>query len=65
MVAGREDHQGLNEWAMLDRIVTSHLGNEDSAKGVRIDDASNAPSAHAINQLPLRGEMMDFWGYGK
>ncbi|KAJ6952286.1 hypothetical protein NC653_041435 [Populus alba x Populus x berolinensis] len=65
MVAGREDQQGLNEWAMLDRIVTSHIGNEDSAKGVRFDDASNAPSAHPINQLPLRGEMMDFWGYGK
>ncbi|KAJ6422275.1 hypothetical protein OIU84_027266 [Salix udensis] len=64
MVAGREDHLGLNKWAMLDRVVTSHLGNEDSSKGVRFDDASNAPSTHPINQLSLREEM-NFWGYGK
>ncbi|CAK7340080.1 unnamed protein product [Dovyalis caffra] len=63
MVSGRDD-QGLNEWAMLDRIVTSHLGNEDSSKGVRFDDANNAPPMHPINQLSLRGEM-DFWRYGK
>ncbi|KAJ6744646.1 hypothetical protein OIU79_030886 [Salix purpurea] len=65
MVAGREDHLGLNKWAMLDRVVTSHLGNDqDSSKGVRFDDASNAPSTHPINQLSLREEM-NFWGYGK
>ncbi|KAJ4847348.1 Protein BEARSKIN2 [Turnera subulata] len=61
MVAGREE--GMNEWAMLDRIVTTQLGNEDSSKGVRYEDA-NAPSVTPINQLSLRGEM-DFWGYGK
>ncbi|XP_010252331.1 PREDICTED: protein BEARSKIN2-like [Nelumbo nucifera] len=55
--------QGLNDWAMLDRLVTSHLGQEDSSKGVRFGDA-NPSSVHQINQLSLRGEM-DFWGYGK
>ncbi|KAK2974446.1 hypothetical protein RJ640_018319 [Escallonia rubra] len=61
MVAGR--NEGLNEWGMIDRLVTSHLGHEDSPKGVRFEDA-NAPSMHQMNQLPLRGEM-DFWGYEK
>ncbi|KAI4331989.1 hypothetical protein L6164_016932 [Bauhinia variegata] len=55
--------EGMNEWGVLDRLVTSHLGNEDSAKGVRFEDA-NAQSVHPINQLSLRGEM-DFWAYGK
>ena len=56
--------EGMNEWGVLDRLVTSHLGNEDSAnKGVRFEDA-NPQSVHQINQLSLRGEM-DFWGYGK
>lgn len=79
MVGGGRDHhhqqqqqqhdQGMNEWGMLDRIVTSHLGNEDSSsKGVRFEDhASTAPttsSVSQINQVPLRGEM-DFWGYAK
>jgi len=60
MVAGR-DEQGMNDqWAVL---VTSHLGNEDSSKGVTFN-AANAPSAHPINQSSLRGEM-DLWGYGK
>ncbi|OMO51499.1 hypothetical protein CCACVL1_29763 [Corchorus capsularis] len=53
-VTGRDDH----EWGMLDRLVTSHMGNEDSSKGVRFQDTN------PINQLSLRGEM-DFWGYGK
>ncbi|GMY07960.1 protein BEARSKIN2 [Fagus crenata] len=61
VTAGRDE--GMNEWTMLDRLVTSHLGNEDSSKGVRFEDA-NASSAHQINQLSLRGEM-DLWGYGK
>ncbi|KAB5529745.1 hypothetical protein DKX38_019826 [Salix brachista] len=66
MVSRRDDHLGMNEWDILDRdiIVTSHLGNEDSSKAVRFQDA-NAPSVHPlVNQLSLRGEM-DFWGYGK
>ncbi|XP_057992393.1 protein BEARSKIN2-like [Hevea brasiliensis] len=65
MGVGRDDHhhQGLNEWSMLDRIVTPHLGNDDSSKGVRFEDANSA-SVNPINQLSLRGEM-DFWGYGK
>ncbi|KAA8544537.1 hypothetical protein F0562_022549 [Nyssa sinensis] len=62
LVAGR-DQGSLNEWGMLDRLVTSHLGHEDSSKGVRFEDA-NASSMQQINQLSLRGEM-DFWGYGK
>lgn len=63
MVAGR-DHDGMNvEWSMLDRLVTSHLGNEESSKGVRFED-TNTSSVHPMNQLSLRGEM-DFWGYGK
>lgn len=62
---GRDHDQGMNEWAMLDRLVTSHLGNDQdsSSKGARYEDA-NASSVGQINQLPLRGEM-DFWGYGK
>ncbi|KAM7477293.1 hypothetical protein LguiB_024536 [Lonicera macranthoides] len=65
MVAGGRD-ENLNEWGMIDhRLVTSQLGgHEDSSKGVRFEDA-NASSMHQINQLSLRGEMMDFWGYGK
>ncbi|XP_043697769.1 protein BEARSKIN2-like [Telopea speciosissima] len=60
MVGGR-DQEGINDWAML---VNSHLGQEDSSKEVRFGDA-NPTSVHQINQLSLRGEMMDFWGYGK
>lgn len=63
------DDQGMSEWAMLDRLVTSHLGNEDStskAAGARYDqDGSGSSTVNQINQqLPLRGEM-DFWGYAK
>ncbi|KAL4311290.1 hypothetical protein GQ457_01G015900 [Hibiscus cannabinus] len=61
---GRDDE---NEWGMLDRLVTSHMGiGQDSNKGVRFEDnaATNGTSVHPINQLSLRGEM-DFWGYGK
>ncbi|XWS23310.1 hypothetical protein CRYUN_Cryun28dG0001300 [Craigia yunnanensis] len=61
-VAGRDE--GMNEWSMLDRLVTSHIGHEDSSKGVRFEDSANATLVHPINQLSLRGEM-DFWGYGK
>ncbi|CAL0329448.1 unnamed protein product [Lupinus luteus] len=55
--------EGMNEWGVLDRLVTSHLGataNEDSSKGVRFEDA---PNPH--HPLSLRGEIMDFWGYSK
>ncbi|KAI4324026.1 hypothetical protein L6164_023594 [Bauhinia variegata] len=58
---GREE--GMNQWGVLDRLVSFHLGNGDSSKGVRYEDA-NAESVHQINQLSLRGEM-DFWAYGK
>ncbi|XP_028805994.1 protein BEARSKIN2 [Neltuma alba] len=66
---GREDQGGFNEWGVLDRLVVTshHLGNEESSKGVRFEDASNPQSVHQINhqqQLSLRGEV-DFWGYGK
>ncbi|XVE70317.1 hypothetical protein DITRI_Ditri10aG0062700 [Diplodiscus trichospermus] len=61
-VAGRDE--GLSEWSMLDRLVTSHIGHEDSSKSVRFEDSTNAPSVHLINQLSLRGEM-DFWSYEK
>ena len=62
--AGREESL-INEWGMqLDRLVTSHLGHEDSSsKGVRFDDG-NGSSVQQMNPLSLRGEM-DFWGYGK
>ncbi|KAF9587155.1 hypothetical protein IFM89_039595 [Coptis chinensis] len=66
MVAGERD-VGLNDWTMLDRLVTPHqLGAEDSSKGVvRFEDATNASSVNQINQqLSIRGEM-DFWGYAK
>ncbi|KAL4313470.1 hypothetical protein GQ457_01G015940 [Hibiscus cannabinus] len=61
---GRDDE---NEWGMLDRLVTSHMGlGQDSNKGVRFEDsaATDGTSVHPINQLSLRGEM-DFWGYEK
>ena len=54
--------EGINEWGVLDRLVTSHLGHEESNKGVRFEEA-NPHSVHQINQLSLRGEM-DFWAYG-
>ncbi|XP_058194426.1 protein BEARSKIN2 [Rhododendron vialii] len=71
MVGGRDHHENINEWGMLDhsRIVATspHLGQEDSlSKGhehVRFGDA-NEPSIQPMNPLSLRGEM-DFWGYGK
>lgn len=51
---------GMNEsWAVLDRLVTSHLGNEDEN-----ENENGSSSVGQINQLPLRGEM-DFWGYTK
>lgn len=62
-----------NEWGMMDRLVTSHLGaaaNEDGSSSkevVRYENNANASSSSSmqqVNQLPLRGEM-DFWGYGK
>lgn len=62
---GRDDHdQGMNEWGMIDRIVTSHLGHEQTGKGVRYEDVPNASNStmHQIHQLSLRG---DFWNYGK
>ncbi|KAG6719428.1 hypothetical protein I3842_03G004900 [Carya illinoinensis] len=69
MVTGRSEvHEGMNEWAMLDRhLVTSdhdHLGNEDSSKGGRFEDINASSSVHQIGPLSLGGEM-DFWGYGK
>ncbi|KAF1899129.1 hypothetical protein Lal_00019251 [Lupinus albus] len=64
-MGGGRSGEGMNEWGVLDRLVTSHLGananaNEDSSKGVRFEDAPN-PHHH----LSLRGEIMDFWGYSK
>ncbi|OVA11018.1 NAC domain [Macleaya cordata] len=88
-----EHDQGLNDWAMLDRLVmtnnntnsspnttttTNHLGvgiggghqeESSSSKGVvrfgDHDQPNASSSVQQINQLSLRGEMMDFWGYGK
>ncbi|XP_060174335.1 protein BEARSKIN2-like [Lycium barbarum] len=53
------DHQNLNEWGMI--------ANDDSAKtaGVRFDHDANTSSMNQINQLSVRGEEMDFWGYNK
>ncbi|KAG6715692.1 hypothetical protein I3843_04G006600 [Carya illinoinensis] len=66
LVTGRDHHEGMNEWSMLDRLVTSHIGNHDqeSSKEVRFEEDPNTSSAPQINQLSLRGEM-DFWGYQK
>ncbi|XP_068649436.1 protein BEARSKIN2-like [Aristolochia californica] len=58
IVGGRDE--SLNDWAMLDRLVT--IGQDDPSKGVRFGDAN--ASASQINQFPFRGEM-DLWGYGK
>ncbi|KAJ8629501.1 hypothetical protein MRB53_022824 [Persea americana] len=53
-----------NEWAMLDRLVNTHMGQEeDSSKGVVGFPDENA-SVQQMNPVPLRGEM-DLWGYGK
>ncbi|XP_010542367.1 PREDICTED: protein BEARSKIN2 [Tarenaya hassleriana] len=48
---------GQGEWAMLDRLVTCHMGNEDGNNSSSVQPA-------ATSQLTLRGEM-DFWGYDK
>lgn len=57
MVTSRDD-QNLNEWGVIDRLVTSdQLGND------QVQDA-NPSSMNHINQLSLRSGM-DFWGYGK
>ncbi|KVI06688.1 protein BEARSKIN1-like [Cynara cardunculus var. scolymus] len=65
----RQD-QTLNEWGMIDRLVTSHLGqpNEDvnltkGALRYRNDATPSSSSMQEINHLSLRGE--DFWGYEK
>ncbi|CAA7033225.1 unnamed protein product [Microthlaspi erraticum] len=69
-VASHNNHQqGLGEWAMMDRLVTCHMGNEDSSRGIRFEDVNNnsssvAEQVPATNQLSLRSEM-DFWGYSK
>ncbi|KAL2497563.1 Protein BEARSKIN2 [Abeliophyllum distichum] len=60
---GKCQPENLSEWGMIDRLVTSQLGHDDSSKGVRFEDA-NEPSMNHINQLSLRSEM-DFWGYEK
>ncbi|XP_057469311.1 protein BEARSKIN2-like [Actinidia eriantha] len=59
------DHANVNvnEWGMLDKLVTPNLGIEGPSKGVEFEDA-NGPSMHQMNSLSVRGEM-DFWGYGK
>ncbi|XP_068653649.1 protein BEARSKIN2-like [Aristolochia californica] len=58
IVEGRDE--SLNDWAMLDRLVT--IGQEDPSKAVRFVEAN--ASVSQINQLSFRGEM-DLWGYGK
>ncbi|CAN7092218.1 unnamed protein product [Brassica rapa subsp. narinosa] len=68
-VANHNHQQGLGEWSMMDRLVTCHLGNEDSSRGIRFEDGNNNSSAvvqpvPTSNQLSLRSEM-DFWGYSK
>ncbi|XP_038890265.1 protein BEARSKIN2-like [Benincasa hispida] len=57
---------GMTEpWAMLDRLVTSHLGNEDSNKDVRFDTNTGSSSvSFQINQLSVESEMT-FGGYAK
>ncbi|ESQ38526.1 hypothetical protein EUTSA_v10029403mg [Eutrema salsugineum] len=68
--ASHNHQQGLGEWSMMDhRLVTCHLGNEDSSRGIRFEDGNNNSSSvsqpiPASNQLSLRSEM-DFWGYSK
>lgn len=70
MVNANVREETLNEWGMIDRLVTSHIGqpNEDanSTKGMLRyrDDATSSSSMQPINQLSLRGGM-EFWGYGK
>jgi len=68
-VASHNHQQGLGEWAMMDRLVTCHMGNEDSSRGITYEDGNNNSSSvvqpvPATNQLTLRSEM-DFWGYSK
>lgn len=70
MVNTNVREETLNEWGMIDRLVTSHLGqpNEDtnSTKGLLRyrEDATSSSSMQPINQLSLRGGV-EFWGYGK
>ncbi|KAL8261144.1 hypothetical protein R6Q59_025193 [Mikania micrantha] len=61
-----------NEWGMMDRLVTSHLGaaaedGDSSKRIVRYENNTNASSSSSmqqINQLSLHGKM-DFWRYEK
>ena len=68
-LASHNHQQGLGEWSMMDRLVTCHMGNEDSSRGIRFEDGNNNSSSVVqpvpeTNQLSLRSEM-DFWGYSK
>ncbi|KAF5205229.1 Nac domain-containing protein [Thalictrum thalictroides] len=60
--------EGLNDWTMLNGLVTPHqLLDSSSKQVVRFEDSNNASSVNQINQqqqLSIRGEM-DFWGYAK
>ncbi|XP_023773275.1 protein BEARSKIN1 [Lactuca sativa] len=70
MVNTNVREETVNGWGMVDRLVTSHIGqpNEDvnSTKGMLRyrDDTTSSLSMQHVNQLSLRGEM-DFWGYEK
>lgn len=55
VIMGRDDQTSLNDWTMLDRLVS----DDSTTKGVRFEDAN-----HQINQLSQRGEM-NFWGFEK
>uniref|UniRef100_A0A7N0ZUD0 NAC domain-containing protein n=1 Tax=Kalanchoe fedtschenkoi TaxID=63787 RepID=A0A7N0ZUD0_KALFE len=57
---GARPDEGLGEWAMLDRLVTSHQIAGQQHPG----DSDRDTHVNHINQLSLRSEM-DFWGYGK
>ncbi|KAK9054282.1 hypothetical protein SSX86_025360 [Deinandra increscens subsp. villosa] len=53
----REDTS--NEWGMIDRLVSSHLGDANATKGLLRyrDDATSSSSMQPINQLSLGGRL--------
>ncbi|KAK1300847.1 Protein BEARSKIN1 [Acorus calamus] len=64
---GREADGSPNDWAMLDRFVTSRIGGgqeDSSVVGAPRFGGAAGTSVQPINPLSIRGEM-DLWSYGK
>eukprot|EP01018_Ginkgo_biloba_P013257 Gb_01126 [translate_table: standard] len=71
----REDQHNLNDWTVLDRLVASHLNQEEASKEIRYGSAHEVVDASGDLTLPLRsvnrlnphdyGCEIDLWNFGK